>query len=69
MYHSGRPSGSAAREIEFRETLLHLMSLMHGLALQHLRGDWDLHNLQPTHPTDVPPPVVRRNSHTKSQII
>jgi len=56
--------------VEFRDTLMHLISLMHSLAIQHLislmhslaiqhlRGDWDLHNLQSAHPTDLPPPVV-----------
>ncbi len=44
--------------MEFRETLMHLMSLMHGLALQHLRGDWDLYNLRPYDPTEPLPPVV-----------
>ncbi|CAG9463404.1 unnamed protein product [Pedinophyceae sp. YPF-701] len=29
----------------FRERLLHLVSLLHGLALQNLRSDWDLTNL------------------------
>lgn len=45
------------RSVEFRATLMHLLSLLHGLAIQHLRGDWDLHNLQPTAATDLPPPV------------
>lgn len=58
VYHSGREEANAERAIEFRETLRHTMSLMHGLALQHLRGDWNLDNLQPYHPTDPPPPVV-----------
>ena len=59
VFHCGREGASLERTIEFKETLLHIMSLMHALALQHLRGDWDLHNLQPAHPTDLPPPVVR----------
>ncbi len=57
VFHTAGGSLTSARCIEFRATLLHLMSLMHGLAIQHLRGDWDLHNLQPTHATDLPPPV------------
>ena len=57
VFHTAGGSLTSERCVEFRATLLHLMSLMHGLAIQHLRGDWDLQNLQPTHATDLPPPV------------
>ena len=58
IFHTGREGSDAERSVEFRETLMHLMSLMHGLALQHLRGDWDLYNLRPYDPTEPLPPVV-----------
>ena len=43
----------------FAETAVHLSSLLHGLALQHLRNDWDLANLTTFHNVDPPPPLVR----------
>ena len=58
VFNSGREGADPERTMEFKETLLHLMSLMHALAVQHLRGDWELLNLHPTHPADQPPPVV-----------
>ncbi|KAL4524563.1 hypothetical protein Ndes2526B_g06763 [Nannochloris sp. 'desiccata'] len=30
---------------QFRYNMVHAMSLLHGVCLQHLRCDWDLHNL------------------------
>lgn len=39
----------------FQRGLVHASSLLHGLALQHLRGDWDLDNLS-THDLVAPPP-------------
>lgn len=44
---------------DFVERLTHLTSLLHALALQHLRGDWHLSNLVAHDPTLGPPPVVR----------
>ena len=43
----------------FAESTVHLSSLLHGLALQHLRNDWDLANLTMFHNVDPPPPMVR----------
>ncbi len=42
----------------FVERLTHLLSLLHALSLQHLRGDWHLDNLVPHDPSLGPPPVV-----------
>ncbi len=44
----------------FTETTVHLTSLLHGVALQHLRNDWDLANLTTYHSIDPAPPLVRR---------
>lgn len=38
---------------------VHMSSLLHGLAMQHLRGDWDLCNLVPHDYAGPPPPNVR----------
>ena len=43
----------------FTETTVHLSSLLHGIALQHLRSDWDLSNLTTYHSIDPAPPLVR----------
>ena len=43
---------------DFVERLTHLLSLLHALALQHLRGDWHLSNLVAHDPSIGPPPVV-----------
>jgi len=40
----------------FQRAVVHLASLMHGVALQHLRGDWDLDNLV-EHDHHAPPPA------------
>lgn len=48
-----------SRACWFAETIVHLTSLLHGLALQHLRSDWDLANLTTFHTIDPPPPTVR----------
>jgi hypothetical protein len=37
---------------------VHMTSLLHGLAMQHLRGDWDLSNLVPHDYAGAPPPNV-----------
>ena len=42
----------------FAETLVHLVSLLHAVALQHLRSDWELANLIHFHASDPPPPLV-----------
>ena len=42
----------------FAQNIVHLTSLLHALALQHLRGDWELDNLIPFHSLDPPPPLV-----------
>lgn len=42
----------------FVETLTHVTSLLHGVALQHLRSDWELGNLVPYQAEDLPPPIV-----------
>mmetsp|Transcript_36932 Transcript_36932/g.66120 ORF Transcript_36932/g.66120 Transcript_36932/m.66120 type:complete len:208 (-) Transcript_36932:498-1121(-) len=51
------------RNIKAHETFMfrlqHLASLMHGLALQHLRRDFNLSNLRKFSPESRPPPVVR----------
>lgn len=49
---------------QFQRAAVHLASLLHGVALQHLRGDWDLDNLvehdhHASPPVTVPPPPPR----------
>lgn len=44
----------------FAQTIVHLTSLLHAVALQHLRGDWQLDNLVPYHVLDAPPPLVSK---------
>lgn len=41
----------------FCETFCHFVSLLHALALQNLRRDWDLDNLEP-HKSSCPPNMV-----------
>ncbi len=41
---------------KFQRALVHVASLLHGVALQHLRGDWDLDNLV-EHDHHAPPPA------------
>ncbi|KAL0039987.1 hypothetical protein WJX79_001551 [Trebouxia sp. C0005] len=41
----------------FTDTTVHLSSLLHGVALQHLRSDWDLSNLTTYHSIDPAPPL------------
>ena len=43
----------------FAQTLVHLTSLMHAIALQHLRSDWELANLTPYRAESPPPPLVQ----------
>ena len=38
----------------FAQSLVHLTSLMHAVALQHLRSDWELANLTPYRATSAP---------------
>ena len=57
-FYSGDADNPEDRREEYQETLLHLFSLLHAVALQHLRGDWDLNNLHAMQSTDSPPPVV-----------
>jgi len=48
---------AAIRRFEaFKTAVLHKFSLLHALALQHLRVDWKLSNLAPHLPTTEPPP-------------
>lgn len=47
-----------SRACWFADTVVHLTSLLHGLALQHLRNDWDLANLTTFHSNDPQPPTV-----------
>ena len=42
----------------FAQTLVHLTSLLHAVALQHLRTDWELANLVAYRTEDPPPPMV-----------
>ena len=46
----------------FAQTLVHLTSLLHAVALQHLRSDWELSNLTPYRIEDPPPPLVQLSS-------
>lgn len=56
----GNTSGAVPEDhADFVERLTHLLSLLHALALQHLRGDWHLSNLVTHDPSIGPPPVVR----------
>lgn len=48
-----------AKAQTFAQTLVHLTSLMHAVALQHLRSDWVLANLTPYRPESPPPPLVQ----------
>ncbi|KAL3134602.1 hypothetical protein ABBQ38_006433 [Trebouxia sp. C0009 RCD-2024] len=45
------------RSHDFAQTLVHLTSLLHAVALQHIRGDWELANLKQYIVTDPPPPL------------
>lgn len=60
--YGGREGDGRDRTEEFKECFLHYMSLLHAVAIQHLRGDWDLSNLHAMQPTDKPPPVVKNLS-------
>ena len=58
--------GATTKEMEqeakaaerFRLTCFHIFSLLHALAIQHLRTDWDLNNLRTHFPTEPAPPLV-----------
>lgn len=45
---------------------VHMTSLLHGLAVQHLRGDWDLINLVPHDYAGAPPANVGGWEHVAS---
>eukprot|EP00884_Botryococcus_braunii_P001134 jgi/Botrbrau1/11020/Bobra.101_1s0018.1 len=55
------PATPSESELEaarlFREAMVHLISLLHGVALQHLRIDWDLGNLTRHQSYSLPPPL------------
>ncbi|KAL0045047.1 hypothetical protein WJX82_006316 [Trebouxia sp. C0006] len=51
----------------FTETTVHLSSLLHGIALQHLRSDWDLSNLTTYHSIDPAPPLDAAGLHAASK--
>lgn len=51
----------------FSQTLVHLTSLLHAVALQHLRSDWELANLIPYRTEDPPPPMVQLASPAMHQ--
>ncbi|KAK9805550.1 hypothetical protein WJX72_004682 [[Myrmecia] bisecta] len=58
--HECRPGASEAAKRasqRFADSVVHLCSLMHALALQHLRGDWDMNNLKAHRSADDPPPL------------
>lgn len=46
-----------AKAQTFAQSLVHLTSLMHAVALQHLRSDWELANLTPYRAESPPPPL------------
>lgn len=52
----------------FAGHLLHLLSLLHALALQHLRRDWELDNLC-THTRGLPPPPAVRTEQTRASVM
>ncbi|KAK9789401.1 hypothetical protein WJX73_006004 [Symbiochloris irregularis] len=47
--------GGLEAKDRFRRNCFHLFSLLHALCIQHLRTDWDLHNLRPHLPSDPAP--------------
>lgn len=47
---------------EFCEVFCHLMSLLHALALQNLRRDWDLKNLGNHHTISSEPTMVSQSA-------
>ena len=53
----------------FAQTLVHLTSLLHAVALQHLRSDWELANLTPYCDKDPPPPLVQLPSSNASVLL
>lgn len=52
------PAGLDMKAILFKESIVHYTSLLHAVALLHIRGDWDLNNLRPHKSSDPPPPLV-----------
>ena len=50
----------------FAHSLVHLTSLMHAVALQHLRSDWELANLTPYRAESPPPPLVQLSLSTNA---
>jgi hypothetical protein len=53
----GRP-GAHQASCRLSAPQVHMTSLLHGLAMQHLRGDWELANLVPHDYASAPPPNV-----------
>ena len=62
--HSTKMCWGAGR---FRAQLTHLYSLVHAMAVQHLRTDWDLFNIQPHSTARGPPPQVL--THTQNRLL
>eukprot|EP00884_Botryococcus_braunii_P000099 jgi/Botrbrau1/1008/Bobra.114_1s0046.1 len=58
--------GDANAVLAFQTNLVHLFSLLHGLALQNLRNDWDLDNLR-RHGMFFPVPPV--DSHALASVL
>lgn len=54
------PDARIKQVIHFRNQILHIISLFHGLALQHLRKDWRLGNLSLHDEARPPPPLDGR---------
>lgn len=45
------------KAVKFGDTFVHLISLMHGVAIQNLRRDWDLKNTAVHDEKSTPPPI------------
>lgn len=45
------------KAVKFGDTFVHLISLMHGVAIQNLRRDWDLDNMDVHDERNAPPPI------------
>lgn len=59
-YGSSDAADSVAADA-FSGKLVHLLSLLHALALQHLRRDWELDNIR-AHTRGLPPPPAVRHT-------
>lgn len=51
----------------FGDTFVHLISTMHGVAIQNLRRDWDLANLSPHDGSTAPPPLDPKDLGSNEQ--